>query len=276
MPMELAVKIFEDLRENPYLLHLHFGENGEVNLHPQMCDIIEMFANLPTARLSVASNFGKMDAEKSRRLVDAGVKEVHLNIDGVKETYERFKVGLTFEETMRNLIDLVEYRDSIGSVTPKVKVNIAPLKLWEQWIGHDADHIPDETGDLLKMLKEIFNNSLCGDGATVHTRFGFWRYRCSEVPRNYDFCKIEGRHQDMFVAHNGIVYPCCEDYNQDIVLGDLNTETITQVYTGIKRLTFWTQVSRKQWDAIGYPCSNCIIDHEGFLREGQEWDDVQI
>lgn len=62
----------------------------------------------------------------------------------------------------------------------------------------------------------------------------------------------------LHVTPKGEVFLCCNDYNMDYVFGDLNKQTLKEIWTGQKR----QEVMQKAFGEICTSCSVAIFNHE--------------
>lgn len=81
-----------------------FGGMGEPLFHPDIC---RMIAALPkTKKISLLTNGTMLTAEESHALIDAGLDELWVSMDGFEEQiYEAIQLGSRFAQICRNLQD---------------------------------------------------------------------------------------------------------------------------------------------------------------------------
>ncbi len=74
--------------------------------------------------VTLNDNFTMMTEEAARRIVELGVDQIFLSLDGAtKQTYEKIRVGANFEKVIGNARRLVEMKRQMGKKRPEVKVN---------------------------------------------------------------------------------------------------------------------------------------------------------
>jgi len=180
--------------------------------------IFERFAyireKLPKAEIFISTTAFHMDSdtwENVKQYVDI----LKLSIYGVtKETYEAFHRGkVTYEQSMENIHGFLNYSNGDGPYTIGLFVE-TDLNKHErnQWI---------ETWE--PKLDEVF----------------VWKPH--NWVENREYREVDNLRQatcgrpdngPMYVHIDGTVSPCCWDIHKQIPLGNLNTQTIEEIYRG--------------------------------------------
>jgi hypothetical protein len=74
--------------------------------------------------ICLPTNVSLLNEEKSKELLDTGLTTIIFSIDSLnKETYERIRVNLNFEEIMKNAHRFIEMRD-LGNYETKIYIRI--------------------------------------------------------------------------------------------------------------------------------------------------------
>jgi pyrroloquinoline quinone biosynthesis protein E len=74
--------------------------------------------------VTLNDNFTMMTEEAAQRVVELGVNQIFLSLDGAtKQTYEQIRVGANFEKVLGNARRLVQIKKEMGKKRPEVKVN---------------------------------------------------------------------------------------------------------------------------------------------------------
>jgi len=156
-----------------------------------------------------------------------------------KKTYERVHRGLIFEDVMENVMRLIRFRKLSGRDTPRIEMNYLLL---------------DENAEELEKFLETFDKLV--DAVSVwkpHNWADGRRYR--KISSDKASC---GRpfNGPLQVQWDGIVVPCCFDFDSKMVLGDLKTKSLDQVLKGdaYSRL----RLAHQRCDFSDYPlCDLC-------------------
>ena len=102
--------------------------DGEPFVHPKMFDMIDYAVGVNVGPVGLTTNGSLMHPAKAERLVQSGLFVVDVSLDALrKETFEKIRVGLSYEDTFSNTEHLIEYRNSVKS----------PLKIMVSFVIQD-------------------------------------------------------------------------------------------------------------------------------------------
>lgn len=168
-----------------------------------------------------------------------------------KEVFEKIHVNSNYEKTISNIKYLIDERNRRGSKTPKIEVYFLLMEenkhqvedFKKMWMNY-ADDIA------------VWKPHNWGDGR---------RYREFSGKEKKVTC---GRPEKspIQVQWDGTVVPCCYDYNSNMILGDLNKESLYDVLTGEKYNKL--RKAHAEGNFSLYPfCDNCdqLIKKEDVL-----------
>ena len=165
---------------------------------------------------------------KGRAVIASGLAELRLSFYGTKpDIYEKVMRGGKFWQTRKNIEEFRVLREKFGrkgiSPTRKIETLLPEISIYYL-------DLPENHGDLEEFLD--FTRDLA-DYIEVWKphNFGLGKeneYREIEAAKPLHSC---GRPQTGPVQINwqGIVVPCCFDYNQDIPLGNVALQTVEEV-----------------------------------------------
>lgn len=96
----------------PTALQIHFQGYGEPLLNPEMVRMVD-YAHKKNLWTSTSTN-GLLLDKKGIPLLNAGLDEIGISVDGTnKKTYEKIRIGASFEELERNVTNFLDARDEI-------------------------------------------------------------------------------------------------------------------------------------------------------------------
>jgi MoaA/NifB/PqqE/SkfB family radical SAM enzyme len=173
--------------------------------------------------VTLNDNFTMMTEEAARRIVDLGVDQIFLSLDGAtKQTYEKIRVGANFEKVIGNARRLVAMKRQMGKKRPEVKVNAVVSA--DNY--RELPQIVDLTHELgIGMVQfvnvMVFENTAALDTSTlqneVQAKFheALTRARRRGVlvkvelfkKRSVKSCDFPWKRN--FVSYDGYVHPCC-------------------------------------------------------------------
>lgn len=176
-------------------------------------------------RIIVNSNGNRLTAERADLFIEHGVHLVNVTIDGATAaTAESIRRRLSFEAIETNIKALIAMRDAAGSRYPKVRVSMVAMPqtlreiepFFERWRGI-ADYIG--LGGFSSRLMSVTPAGQ-GDPATRELAPKTRAARCVLPFR------------DLCIWADGKAVLCCEDWNEQCVVGDLTTQSLTDIWHG--------------------------------------------
>ena len=161
------------------------------------------------------------------------------NYATTKEVYEKVHKRLKFETVDKNLTDLFSAREESDS---NIRIEMYFLSLKEN--SHQTNdwiHLNESRADFISIWKP--HN--WGDGRSYRKIDKSNRRSCGR-PFN----------GPLQVQWDGKIVPCCYDYNSQIVLGDLNEDTIDEVYNSAEYNKLRNAHREKKFEQFKF-CHEC-------------------
>jgi hypothetical protein len=176
-------------------IHLH--NFGEPLMDKQLEDRVSQAKGKGIKKVKIFSNGSLLNCDRAKGLIEAGLDEIKISIDGAtKEEFERIRVPLRFETVMRNIIDLVAMRNTSHS---RLKVHITCCSTSDR----------QETMRPLKNIVDGFSFTKIHNWGNRESADSGGRVRkpCQRLWRN------------LTVLAGGEVSLCCLDYDGQCLLG---------------------------------------------------------
>ena len=211
MDMDLYIRVLDEARKMGADT-VSLENYGETFLDPYFFERAAYAKGKGMSVLTITNGslFDKDAARKAVYFVD----KIRFSIYGTtKEVYETIHRGLKYETVVSNIEYLLEEKKRLKKQTPRVEVYFLLMEenkhqmeeFKERWLGRVDDIAiwkPHNWSDGRKFREPLDKpKATCG--------------RPSKGP--------------VQVQWDGLVVPCCFDYNSNIVLGDLNRQTIHEV-----------------------------------------------
>lgn len=190
---------------------------GEPFLDPQIVDRIkEARAALPTTEIHLYTNGSRLTEEIIRKL--AGVSDFHLNISANGASVETRKrlTGLGDYESVARMIDYIDALHISHSVS---------------LVQHPSITKEEEKAFNLRWGKATSNSSCRSPYVFQHLNFAGLTYRAQGI--NFTHCTHATSH--MTVLWDGRVNLCCMDPLGRKIFGDLNHQTVAEVWFSEER-----------------------------------------
>lgn len=161
------------------------------------------------------TNASLLDEEKGKKVLEL-FDVIRISMYGIgKDTYEKIHRGLKFEDVQKNVSCLLSMRKQ----TPRSKTRIEMYFLLMQENKHEMRDFLNKYESVTDAVA-VWKPHNWGDGREYRSPLG------KKVSCNRPFTG------PLQVQWDGLVVPCCFDYDSKMILGDLNTQSIQEVFRG--------------------------------------------
>ena len=144
MSQETFEQIVDGLKQITPRPLVFFGGIGEPLFHPKTIEMIERVREIG-CRVEIITNAILLNAERSKRLIDAGIDTLWVSIDGAKpESYEDVRLGAEMPRVIENIQTFRSLRHHSFRPMPEIGVNFVAMK-------RNIDDLPD----VLKMASSM-------------------------------------------------------------------------------------------------------------------------
>ena len=231
MPMDLFKKIVADLREFPYpIKSLNIYKDGEPLLHPDFPEMHRLLKEAGVAEtIRVKSNGSLLNPQLNRRLIDAGLEWIGISVEAVsvEKYWDICSYRLNYQKFLGNLRDLYERR---GTCRIHIKIINAGLTEAEKdTFFHDFSPLCDTCA--IENLHG-WNNAEMRD------------FSLGSEQRSMDGVALSDKVVcplplfALAINCNGTVSICCVDWSHNTVVGDVKTNSLSEIWHGDKLHNF--------------------------------------
>jgi len=182
-------------------------------------------------RILVNSNGFRMDEDKIDSFLRHEVDFLNITLDGATaETFEKIRVRLKLDQIEDNVMRLIRARDARGLKFPKIRIGMIaiPQNMHEidaflaKWKGI-VDFVgvggyTNRAGSLDE--KGIFSEAHPEQEANTQA--------ITAAPAR--FCVLPFREMNIWADGRAVL--CCDDWNEEHVVGDLNTQSLSEIWGG--------------------------------------------
>lgn len=263
MSDKLYEKIVEELAEyRDWVRLVDIQRAGEPLLDKKIVDRVRMMKDAGMRFVTISTNASLLDEKKSVGLLEAGLDEIMLSIDSVeKETYERLRVQLNYEEVIENITRFFKLRDELRPDTiirvrgvacfdtndPKSKVEMEQWESFWEPLHSPIDRI------YMKQLHTWGNSHV-------------WEEHEEDYTHDLDIKPCIAPWGTFHVTSMGIVPLCGQDMDAKMNLGNINEQSILEVWNGegFRRVRELHEVGRR--NEISF-CQGCRVFDPDFSIE---------
>lgn len=192
------------------LYSIRLSWRGESTLNPNIVEMVKYAKDKGIKEVSFITNGRLLEGELAEGLISAGLDYLTVSVDGLEEHYDRLRKPNTFKDISGKLKEFYNLKNKIGGGFPLLKVQA----IWS--------YIKDDPAAYYNYFKE-FTDKVNFDPEND--------YSLREVPQDSDFvCQYPW--QRITVTWNGEIPLCISDWNLHTKIGDLNAQTIRDVWLG--------------------------------------------
>jgi hypothetical protein len=208
---------------------------GEPLMDPEIVDKIGhcTFLGLKTF---ITTNASFLTVDLAHSLVDAGLSKIRFSMHGRGKDYDRVHRGFDFVETMRNIGNFIQINKTKFDSACTTAVTVIPMH------GEIVEDIVEFWGakvDEVEIWKP--HNWVYGKG-----------YR-SVIPKKNTCGRVHSG--PIQIQADGVMVPCCFDYDGRMKMGDTYKESILAILRGPKYEQLRTR--HETGDLEGLPCEVC-------------------
>ena len=214
------------------LYSIRLSWRGECITNVYLVEMIAYAKKRGIKEVSFITNGYKLEGKLAEDIVKAGVDYITVSVDGLYQEYDTIRAPSTFEGTVERIKNLRRLRDTIGKDYPRIRIN----GVWNESKGNDwfkrmyQFFMP--IVDFMTFTPEYAHN---GNPKQLRTNF-----TCQ-----YPFQRIT-------IMWDGTIPLCVSDKKSDFILGNLNHNTIYDVWHG-ERMNIARKLHRA-YRAADIPC----------------------
>ena len=254
MPMELYKKIVDQITGYCYSQPLAMG--GEPLLHPLLADMISYSKEKGIPNVNFITNGTAFTEELSRKIIKSGLDEITISFEAeYPDFYESIRNPVRYDDTLKSIRTFLKAKKELRSKKPHVTIT----SLTECKPGKDMHTFPDITDKLTKVFeglpvdrfRKMWMVNWPGD-FSEKSKFDF--FVPDKDKKNYMSCRKLW--SDIQVLWDGRVVPCCRDLNADCVLGDVNRDTIKEIWNNRDYRELREKIVKGRYKEVNL-CQNC-------------------
>jgi radical SAM protein with 4Fe4S-binding SPASM domain len=216
--------------------------HGETLLVPGVLDYFRYIRKVsPGSHVNLTTNGSKLSGEVSRAILQEDLLDsLILSMEGAdKETYERMRAGLSFEEVRDNFQRFIRLRSELGKRKPTVHVSMV--------VVDQNRHCKANMAELWKDADEVRFSVFFNWAGKVQGRSLKSGYRLNFCERLYHYVTI---------LVDGRVAMCCFDSDGEYIVGDTRRQTIEEVWRSAEFEQKRRQLFARDFSSLPL-CSRC-------------------
>jgi radical SAM protein with 4Fe4S-binding SPASM domain len=246
MEVKLFEKIIEEVKDYIFRVSLH--HRGEALMHRDLARMIAI-ANRAGVRTNIHTNATLLTEKLSRELLESGLDELHFSFDGEdKETFEKTRRGANYEKTLQNIMNFLKLKKKYNCSTPRVEIQV--LKPHTS-VNQSAEKIE-------KLFRGLPVNAFT-TGILINWGGNYKNEAKANIvaPRS-DYAPCNTIWSDAIIGWDGTVLPCCRDYDNDYILGNVHDEPLYKIWNNEKMQSLRKMLVEKRYEDLDL-CRHCDV-----------------
>jgi hypothetical protein len=192
---------------------------GEPLLHPRLVEMVALASSLGLW-VMMNTNAALLAPEMSAALLKAGLSDIFFSFDSpYKGEYEKVRVGASFGKVLENIRAFMAAKKALGLRHVQTR---ASMVLPE---GEAPEALERAKADYIKLFRDLEVAEIGFGLPTVMGR----DYRPLKAPERFACPDLFRR---MFVFNDGVVGPCCGDWERRLVMGDASKSPLSEIWLG--------------------------------------------
>ena len=206
---------------NKWVNRVCLSRNGEPLMDKTIAKKIYRLKDAGINYTMISTNASLLNEKRAIEIIDSGLDDIRFSIDGVtKETFEKIRNGLNYENVLENCLRFIGLRNSKGT-KPIIQVRMV---------------LQNENRDEEERFKEFWLSKVSNQDIVSSKSMNSWGNqlktyeRPSSESEKYSDMPCISPWSTMVVHFDGAVPLCGCDYNNKILMGDLNKNTIKDIW----------------------------------------------
>lgn len=251
-----------------HVTYINFYFQGEPFIHPRFLEHVS-YASKAKIYTSTSTNGHFLHDELAKKTVLSGLDRLIISIDGTtQEVYEQYRIHGKLNKVIDGTKNIIRWKKELKSQTPHVIFQFLVVRPNEHQM-EDVKKLAAELGvdEIRFKTAQVYNYENGNDLIPNNEAYSRYKkkpdgtYRLKNELSNHCFRMWTG----CVITWDGKVVPCCFDKDATHQLGDLNTNSLGEIWNNKYYKSFRSQLltGRKEIDI----CANCS---EGTKVWGEE------
>lgn len=248
MDFELFKKIVDDSAcFKDKFKKVKIGLHGEPTMHPELPQMIGYLKSRDvTEIIELFTNGSLLNPKLNKAIIDAGLSRINISVEGLgSEKYKEVTgAKIDMDEFVKNIKDLYDIRNNCRIYIKIVDVNLS---------NQDKDKFYNTFGDI---CDEIFIENVVPQWAEIN-KFGLKTTGMyGQKIKKYKYvCPF----LFMYLHFNfdGTASGCTLDWGREVLIGDVNKESVSEIWQGKRLKDLQIAHLEKKRDKIPF-CAECL------------------
>ncbi|MHC4487640.1 MAG: radical SAM/SPASM domain-containing protein [Planctomycetota bacterium] len=228
---------------------------GESLLHKDIYKMIRYTADNSIRPLVNTNGTTLTSKEKRIALLESGVKHITFAFDGYnKETYEKIRIGADYDKVVEGIIEFLKEKKNRRLREPCVTITTLEVGVEDYQSKADAKKQFHKLFDALPVDQFIAKTPNTWGGVFKDTN----RFTHHQIDKNR-FYPCSHLWSTMSICWDGTVVPCCFDFFNNYVLGNVKEKSLKDIWNDEPMLKLRRAMLDGTYHALDPICKDCVI-----------------
>ena len=245
MELTLFKKIIDEAKDFVYSVNRH--HRGESLMHKDLNRMIE-YCHDNGIYSQLHTNATLLSKKRAYEIITSGLDFISFSFDGYdKQTYESIRIGANFERTLENIKNFLKIKSELRNKTP---FTVFETINFSSNVNHQDKNFRE---GLLSLGLDKF----------IIKQPHNWAGECEScLPDKKYFNKKDTYSTCTFpwyalvILWDGTVVVCPQDFFGEIIVGDINVSTLTEMWNNSSMINFRKKMKEKRYREFD-PCISC-------------------
>lgn len=238
MDLDLFKKIIDEIGNKVPAIRLSL--RGEATLNKNFVECIRYAKEKGIKEISTLTHGFKLDLPFFEKITKAGIDWITISIDGVEETYNEIRKPLKYDDLLEKIKKIKEYKIKNNLKKPVIKVQ----GIWPAV----AKNINKYYDTFSPIVDQVAFNPLID-----------YLWNDSEIEYIDEDFSCPQQYQRLVVGADGLVMKCSNDEENKEVVGNLNNESLYDVWHGEKLSKVREMHKQKNGFMQSSVCKKCYL-----------------
>ena len=253
MPIEFFRGLCDQIKELGRIKHINLHFMGEPLLHPDIAEMASRCKELADG-VTITTNGALLTEAIGRKLISSGLDYLRISVYAVSNDRQKYLTGsnISVERIFENASRFNMLKKEMNSATPFFYVKMIRTNTEE-----DAAFLDMYRG----VCDEVALEDVC-DSSSIEGMPNFAQIEKEEMLKQRIFqnpkkvCSFP--FYQMIISADGLVVSCCTDWSRKNIAGDLNKNTLREIWNGETLNKFRLMLLRLERSKLE-ACKNCTF-----------------
>ena len=203
----------------------------------------------PKSIVHIVSNASLLTESLSIDIIQSRIDYVEFSVHGYKKaTYEHIMKNLSHEKTIKNILRFIELSNKYGKDSNFVNIKI---------LGIPGILDKREINESEKFWKKVGVNY--SSYAAPISRAGNIKWISKTQKKSISGCNSIWRNDMIHILYDGTVILCCMDWKKEVILGNLNEDSIFDIWNSSKRKKIEAMIKGISTSPENFICKRCEL-----------------